>query len=85
MKQYLHRRIATSRLVFAQAQPEHVVFAAPKRVQADICQHFRRTVSAHRFMDGDNQIMIGTEAARLSQVRTGDKIIVLASDMYGDM
>ncbi|RQV94888.1 ABC transporter permease, partial [bacterium] len=38
-----------------------------------------------RFIDGANQIMIGKEAAELLDVKAGDKLILLTTNVYGSM
>lgn len=37
------------------------------------------------FIDGPNQLMLGSNAARLLKVHAGDKLILLTSDSYGGM
>ena len=44
----------------------------------------RAMVEGH-FIDGPNQIMLGSNAARLLKVHAGDKLILLTSDSYGGM
>lgn len=44
-----------------------------------------RAVVDGAFLDGPNQIMLGGNAAKLLDVKAGDKIILLTSDVYGGM
>lgn len=37
------------------------------------------------FLDGSNQVMLGSNAAKLLDVKAGEKIILLTSDVYGGM
>ncbi|MCB9358105.1 MAG: ABC transporter permease [Calditrichaeota bacterium] len=44
-----------------------------------------RSVTDGAFLDGANQVMLGTRSAELLNVRAGDKIILLTNDVYGGM
>ncbi len=44
-----------------------------------------RAIVDGAFLDGPNQIILGSSAAKLLDVKAGDKIILLTSDVYGGM
>lgn len=44
-----------------------------------------RAISDGAFLDGPNQVILGSNAARLLDVQSGDKIILLTSDIHGGM
>ncbi|MBK6767271.1 MAG: ABC transporter permease [bacterium] len=44
-----------------------------------------RSVVDGAFLDGPNQVMLGNNAAELLNIRAGEKIILLTSDVYGGM
>lgn len=61
-----------------------VVGSTPKAIEIIYSRLEKAVVQGH-FLDGNNQIMIGTEAAHLLDVKAGDKLILLTSDVYGGM
>ena len=61
-----------------------VVGSTPEAINI-IYSRLEKAVVQGRFLDGSNQIMIGTEAARLLDVKAGDKLILLTSNVYGGM
>jgi len=44
-----------------------------------------RAIVDGAFLDGPNQIILGSNAAKLLDIKAGDKIILLTSDVYGGM
>lgn len=50
-----------------------------------IYERLENAVIDGRFIDGANQIMIGKEAAELLDVKAGDKLILLTTNVYGSM
>lgn len=44
-----------------------------------------RSVVDGTFLDGPNQVMLGSNAAKLLDIKAGEKIILLTSDVYGGM
>lgn len=64
---------------------EMQVIAAPPEVHAVVYQRLENAVVSGSFMNGNNQIMIGSEAAQLLKVEAGDSLILLTTDVYGGM
>lgn len=64
---------------------EMQVIGAPPEIHAATYIRLQSTVTSGRFLDGPDQVMLGSEAARLLNVSAGDKLILLTSDAYGGM